>query len=194
VPADAHAMHRRSDEGFTLIELVVAMSLAFVVLSGSFYLAAQSFRNSNAIESRATTTDQVQRGLDLLIHDLEHATSATVTTTGATLVIPSTTSTAAAVSPTPTTTVRWVCTANASCTRKLAAGTAVPQITGLVSAALTPTYATGSASTAPSFVQVQVQVRVVSQFAGANAAGASPAGVTGTMTFSDGAALRNFAR
>jgi Tfp pilus assembly protein PilW len=182
------------ESGFTLVELLVAMALAFAVLGGSFYLAAASFRNSNTIESRATTTDRVQRGLDLLVHDLEHATSATVTTTGATLVVPATTPGAAAVSPTPTTTVTWACTANASCTRKVASGTAVPQITGLVSATLTPTYATGADPTAPSYVNVQVQVRAVSEFAGANAAGASPAGVTDTMVFDDGAALRNFAR
>lgn len=182
------------ESGFTLVELLVAMALAFVVLGGSFYVAAASFRNSNVIESRATTTDRVQRALDLLVHDIEHATSATVSATGATLVVPATAPGAAAVTPTPTTTVTWACTANTSCTRKVGAGSAIPQITGLVSATLTPTYATGAVATAPSYVNVQVQVRVVSEFAGDNAAGASPAGVTGTMVFDDGAALRNFAR
>lgn len=182
------------DDGFTLIELLVAMTLAFIVLSGSFYLAAESFQNSNVIESRATTTDRTQRGLDQLIRDLEHATSATITSTSAVLVVPSTSPAAAAVTPTPTVTVTWACTAGASCTRRVAAGTAVPQITGLVSATLTPMYATGASATTPSYVAVQANVRVVSEYASQFSAGTSPKKVSDTMTFNDGAALRNYAR
>lgn len=169
----------------------MVMMLAFVVLSGSFYLAAQTFQNSNAVESAATTTDNVQRGIDQFAHDVEHATAATVTGTSAVLTVPATTPGAAAVTPTPTTTVTWSCTAGASCTRRVASGTAVPVIAGVVSATLSPTFASGAPATQPSYIGLQLQARVVSEL---RPGGASPKGATGTLSFSDGAALRNFAR
>ncbi|UTI62549.1 prepilin-type N-terminal cleavage/methylation domain-containing protein [Paraconexibacter antarcticus] len=185
---DRHA----NDRGFTLVELVVAMALAFVVLAGCFYLAGQSFQNGNVVESTATTTDSVQRGIDQLTHDLEHATAATVTATSATLTVPVTSPNVAAVTPAPTTTVTWTCTASVSCTRSVGGGPAVTAIPGLVSATLTPTYASGGTATGPSYVSVYIQARVLS--AQSRSGGTTPRGVGGTLVFNDGAALRNFAR
>lgn len=194
-PADTCRMpdHPTPDDGgFTLIELVVVMSIAFVVLGGSLYLAARSFKSTNSVESFATSTDNVQRGIDELTHDLAHATSATVTATTATLTVPNPDPSLAAVTPTPTMTVVWTCTAGSSCTRKVGTGTARAEIPGVVSATLTPTYTTGAAANTPSYVGLSIQTRVVSVQNGAN--GATPSDTPGLQVYTGGTALRNFAR
>lgn len=182
----------RSDEGgWTLIELLLVCVIAIVVVGVPLDLSTQAVVSQNASTSRSAATARTEVGVAKLLHDLRHALhTSTVTSTGATLTLPIR---SAAGGSTPTTQqVTWACTANASCTRQVGAGTAETVIPYVQSATFAATSAAGTVgvpATDPAYVSLTISVFVRNEH-GNHAA--TVAGVTHTITVTDGAALRNF--
>jgi Tfp pilus assembly protein PilW len=182
---------RRDESGFTIVELLMVCIISIVVLGVPLTLAVQSWQGQNRASSRGAATNRVEIGFQRLMQDLRHAVhTTTVSATGATLTVPVRSATGGTV---PTTQqITWSCTAGASCTRQVGAGSAFPVIPYLVSATFAPTSAAGATTvpaTDPAYVQVTISVRDTNESGDRNA---TVNGMTNAITISDGVALRNF--
>jgi prepilin-type N-terminal cleavage/methylation domain-containing protein len=130
-----------AEDGFTMIELLIASALALVVAGAALTFMVFTFRQQNDISSRSVANDQAEAGLQQLTRDLREATtSVSVSTSG------TTTSISFSI-PTPGSdgtpeSVSWTCpstsaTTIGTCTRTLA-GISKAEITGVQSMAFTP--------------------------------------------------------
>lgn len=183
------------ERGFTLPELLVCIALAIVVVGVPLTLGTQAFIGQNQASSRSAATNRLEVGMALLLHDLRHATAATIDNAGgtatATLTIPQRSSSGGA-SP-PAQQVTWRCTPSVACTRRIGTGPASPQIPWLVSAEFSPVAkggATAVPQTNPAYVRVTLSV-LDSDEQGRDHTRAVP-GVRNPITVTDGVALRNF--
>lgn len=183
------------ERGFTLPELLVAMAIAIVVLGVPLVLGTQAFIGQNQATSRSAATNRLEVGMALLVHDLRHATAATIDSSGgsatATLTVP-VRDPAGGTSPTPQQ-VTWTCTPSVACTRRIGTGTAAERIPWLVSAQFAPVAKSGSTAvpqTNPSYVGITLSV-LVSDEQGRDHSRAAP-NVRKPITVTDGVALRNF--
>lgn len=185
---------RRDERGVSLTEVLMAAALGVVVLGIPLTLLTRAFVEQNAASSRAATTNRVELGVDAIVRDLRHATSVTISSSGATI-------TAALTVPTPGTgggvtpsalAVTWACTAGGSCTRQLAGGSVTATIPYVVSASFAPVSKTGAKTlpqTNPAYVGVTVSALVSSETG--DHSKAAP-GVSAAVTVQDGVDLRNF--
>lgn len=183
------------ERGFSLTETLVGAGIGIVVLGVPLTLATEAFLGQNQATSRSAATNRLEVGMTMLLHDLRHATAATINnaagTASATLTVPTRHATGG-VSPTPVQ-VMWTCTPDASCTRKVGTGAAVPQIPWLVSAAFAPVSRTGSTAVPqanPAYVGVTLSV-LDSDEQGRDHSKAAP-NVKNPIAVTDGVALRNF--
>jgi prepilin-type N-terminal cleavage/methylation domain-containing protein len=64
----------RSQAGFTLVELIVAMPLALIVIFAAYGALAESQRSQNESRIRAEALRQQQVGLERMTRELRHAT------------------------------------------------------------------------------------------------------------------------
>jgi Tfp pilus assembly protein PilW len=189
----------RGEAGFSLNELMLAMVLAVIVVGAPMTFIIVSLNQQNAVSSRSVAAREASVGLSQLTRDLREAqlvsnsagvnsTPVSVTNVGgvatATFYLPNAGSTAAG------TQVVWTCTPGASCTRKLGAATAVPEITGVTAATFTATAADGSSVTAnPAFVSINIQAQVTSL---ADSTHTRTVAGTSSITLQDGVALRDY--
>ncbi|HXE44018.1 MAG TPA: prepilin-type N-terminal cleavage/methylation domain-containing protein [Conexibacter sp.] len=65
----------RRDDGFTLVELLVAMVLALVVFGASLTLLDSYLRQSGAAAKRLDAQDQARLAVDRIVHDLRNVSS-----------------------------------------------------------------------------------------------------------------------
>jgi hypothetical protein len=185
----------RSEGGFSLTEMLVGAALGIVVLGIPLTLATEAFIGQNRATSRSAATNRLEVGIATLLRDLRHATAATIDnspgTASATLTVPQRHATGG-VSPSPIQVI-WTCTADASCTRRVGGGAAVPEIPWLVSASFSPVSRTGSTAVPqdnPAYVGVTLSV-LVSDEQGRDHSKAAP-NVKNPVAVTDGVALRNF--
>jgi type IV pilus assembly protein PilW len=143
----------RTEQGFTLIELMVTISLSLLIGAAALTFIIFTFDQQNSINSRMTANSDAEAGLEALVRDLREAmTSVSISTTG------SSTSIVFSI-PTPGNdatgeSVTWTCPSTAepstyfsgSCTRSLG-GTTRTEVQGVQSMLFTPTY--GGAATTP---------------------------------------------
>lgn len=95
----------RSRNGFTLVEVMVAVTVALILLFGTLYSASESLAVVQEGDRRVQTVSQAQAGLDRLLGDCRYAGEVTVTgdtATGWTIRIETT----SALDP-PVLTYRW---------------------------------------------------------------------------------------
>jgi prepilin-type N-terminal cleavage/methylation domain-containing protein len=160
----------RTEQGFTLIELMVTIALALLIGAAALTFMIFTFDQQNIINSRTTANIDAEAGLEALVRDLREAmTSVSISTTG--------TSTSIAFQiPTPGNdatgeSVTWTCPSTAepstyflgSCTRTLS-GTTKTEVQGVQSMLFTPTYG-GTATTPTSATDIaSVAMRLTVQF------------------------------
>lgn len=155
----ARAWPLRSERGWTLIELLLAMVLGVVILGGITSFMIVSLNRETAISSLAEATTQAQSGLNQLTRDLSEAigspqtvtVSETSTTASISFDIPNASSGDAAEA------VTWTCPYSASptvagvgaCTRKVCPSscTVTQPMNGIESATFAPVSSTGSPMT-----------------------------------------------
>lgn len=189
------------EAGYTLIEMLVASSLALVVVGGSLTFLVVSTNQQNVVSSRSVAARQGQVGLQRLVRDLRGAMQQTVTGTPLTAVASTTATTAklvfsipSAASNTTPQTVTWLCTVGATCTRQVAGGSVIPEITGVTAVMLEPVDSSGAAlalpATNPAYVGITLNLRVTSQLGGQTQA--AP-GASNAIVVQTGVDLRNFA-
>lgn len=143
----------RREDGFTLIEMVIAGPLAALIVGALLTFMIVSLDQGDAVVSRSYSAIQAQTGLGKLTQDLSEAIasdqvtmSQTSTTATATFDIPNPSSSDAAES------VTWTCPYSSSpttssvgtCTRQVSSGAVVQEIAGVESAAFAPVSSTGS--------------------------------------------------
>lgn len=186
-PGARIARGSQAQEGFTLVELIVAMVLALIVVGAPLSFLIVSMNQQNAISSRTYAARQAQSGLEQLTRDLREAIS--TDTTGASYnVTVSSSGTQTSVSfeipggatgatgaygfvPDAAQAVTWTCpnasaTTAGSCTRSVG-GSARVEISGVNSASFTPTGSSGAAmtlpATNPSYIGVALSIQATSQ-------------------------------
>lgn len=204
-PSVARSLARRirlaGESGFTLIEMLVAGSLSLVVVVGSLTFVVVSTKQQNTASSRSVAARQGEVGLERLVRDLRGAMQQTTAGVPLTAVASTTATTAklvfsipsSAVNTTPQT-VTWLCTVGATCTRQLAAGTVIPEITGVTAVSLAPLDSSGAAlalpATNPAYVGISLSLQPTSQLGGQTQA--AP-GAANPIVVQTGVDLRNFA-
>jgi Tfp pilus assembly protein PilV len=170
-----------SEAGLTIIEVVIAASLAVVLLAGAGNFILASLRQANAASSRVVTARGAELFLARLTREVREAQYIQTSSTGAdttpvnvtygsgsssvSFYIPNAGSSSAG------TQVTWTCTAEASCTRKAGGGTAVTQLTGVKSATFRPLASSGSELSSgagangsyPSSILMTLSVKDISQ-------------------------------
>jgi prepilin-type N-terminal cleavage/methylation domain-containing protein len=205
--------HRRlcagAEQGFTLVELLIAMVLSLVVVGACSDFVSVSLRGANAASSRTVAARQAEVVLARLTRELRQAqyvrnTSGADTTpvnvtygngsSSVSFYLPN------AGSSGKGTQITWSCTPNGSCTRTAAGGKAVTELSGVESASFTPygtsgaKLASGAGSAAnpeyPSTVQLTLSVLDVSQQDSSQSRAVS--GVANAITVQDGVSLRNY--
>jgi prepilin-type N-terminal cleavage/methylation domain-containing protein len=168
----------RAEDGYTLIEVLVAMVLALVVVAGPLLFLVTSIRQQNVASSRASASRQAESGLELMTRDLREAISqdAAGNTYAVTVSNPTTSTTAVSFTiPTPGSstpqTLTWTCPSTGAssvgtCTRTVG-GSAATKIVGVNSVAFSPLSSTGVAlafpATNPSYLGVALSVQAISQ-------------------------------
>lgn len=191
--------------GYTLIELLVAMSIAIVVIGGPLSFIVFTINQQNATSSRSYAARQASVGLAQFGRDLRRVvpgTTVTLTWGGA---IPSS---AVMTLPYPATEgasteqVTWTCTSGRSCARRwtcssscggLTVGGASNPIANVVLMTFAPVDASNSAIASgvaanPVYVGVTLQVQDSSQLDSAHTQ--AVAGIANPITISDGIDLR----
>ncbi len=188
--------------GFSMIEMLVATTAALLVVIGPLAFIVVSTDQQNASSSRSTAARQAEVGLQRLVRDLRGAMQQTVTGTPLTVTVSSTASPvtgklvfsipSSAANTTPQT-VTWLCTVGATCTRQLAGGSAIPEITGITAVTLSPLDSSGAAltlpATNPAYVDVALDVQVTSQLGGQTQV---VRGTSQSIKLQTGVDLRNF--
>lgn len=180
----------------TLIELLVAMSMAIVVLGAPLTFMIVSLHQHNDVVSRTDAVRDAEVGLDKLMRDLRQADptqTISMTWSGGT-------ASAVFYTPTPGTAgasdqkVTWTCTANSTCTRQVGTGAATVQIFHVTSITFAPKDANGNTMTSPVstanppvYVGITLLVPPISQDGSAHSA--KPSGITNDVTLTAGVDL-----
>ncbi len=169
------AQRLRSEDGLTLVELMVAMVLGLIVLSAGLVFMVTTLHQSNAVASRAVATRNAEAAVQQLVRDLRQSMTTTENSSAQALTITTsgTTTSFSFSIPTPgsdTTpeTVTWSCTGTTSspgrCTRTIGAATQTWLVgfesiafTNLAGASLTPPITT------PNYLGITIDVQVTSQ-------------------------------
>jgi prepilin-type N-terminal cleavage/methylation domain-containing protein len=186
-PTARIARRLRAQDGFTIVELVVAMALALVVVGAPLTFLIVSMKQQDSISSRAYAARQAQTALEQLTRDLREAIS--TDTTGATYnVTVSSSGAQTSISfeipggatgstgvygfvPDASQSVTWTCpntsaTTAGNCTRALGGSSRV-EVTGINSATFSPTSSSGAAmslpATNPAYVGVALSVQASTQ-------------------------------
>ncbi len=196
----------RSDRGYTLIELLIAMALSLVVIVGPLYFIVVSIRQQNVSSSRTAAAHRAETGLEQLARDLRQAMSQDASGNALHLTVTqaATTTTVSFDIPTPgnVTTPRaisWTCpstgaSAVGSCTRTLGSASSTP-INGVISLAFSPTSSTGSAlslpATDPAYIGIALSVQATSQLDSTQTH--TTPGISNPILVQTGVDLRNFA-
>ena len=178
----------RDEDGFTLVEVLVASVLALVVVVAPLAFLITSIKTQNAISSRAFAARQGQNGLEQLTRDLREAISTDTTGASYSVTVSNPTSSTTSISfeipgaatgatgaygivPDASEAVTWTCpsagaTTAGSCTRTIGSSARV-EIAGVNSATFTPTGSTGVTmtlpATNPSYINVALSLQVTSQ-------------------------------
>jgi prepilin-type N-terminal cleavage/methylation domain-containing protein len=168
----------RAEDGFTLIEILVAMVLALVVVAAPLLFLVTSTNQQNLTASRASASRQAETGLELMARDLREAMSQDAAGNTYTVTVSNPTSSTTAVSftiPTPgstlTQTVTWTCPSTGAstvgtCTRAVGSSAAT-KIVGVNSVTFSPLSSSGTAltfpATNPSYLGIALSVQVTSQ-------------------------------
>jgi Tfp pilus assembly protein PilW len=211
VPRDRIGELLRSERGVTLIELLIYLVASLFVLTAVITFMLATFGQENQTQSRATTNDQAEQGLEQLVTDLRQAvtsvsiTNPTASTTEIAFDIPT------AGAPTNAEQVEWTCpnaaaTHVSSCTRVLteSGGTTITkaEIDNVVSMSFSAVSSNGTAMTLPvinstSIASVGMTLSVqTSNYATGNTGnqGTALAGTSGTPILLQATAdLNNFA-
>jgi prepilin-type N-terminal cleavage/methylation domain-containing protein len=87
IPARRSRIALRASDGFTLMEVLVAMALTVVVMASAGQLLYAGQKVSSADTENATAQSELQGQLDRMIRDLRQATDVTQQTTGQITVI-----------------------------------------------------------------------------------------------------------
>jgi type IV pilus assembly protein PilW len=175
---------RRDEDGFTLVELLVAISIGLIVLGAAVMVFTAGVRSQLRADSQSAAVQQARTTMERLVRELRQGSG----------LVPGTTPTSTQLSfityvhstctgvPSSTATlcgVTYACSAS-TCTRRVSRpdgsspGAAVKVVTGLSSANV---FAYSPSAAAPTYVTATVRLP---SFGGGNA-----------ITLSDGAALRN---
>ncbi len=165
-------------DGFTLIEILIAMVLALVVVVAPLLFLVTSTNQQNQTASRASASRQAESGLELMARDLREAISQDAAGNTYTVTVSNPTTSTTAVSftiPTPgsstTQTVTWTCpstgaSAVGTCTRTVG-GSAASKIIGVNSVTFSPLSSSGAAlafpATNPSYLGIALSVQAISQ-------------------------------
>lgn len=153
----------RGQDGFTIVELLVAMVTGLIVVGAAMSFIITSLDQQNQASSRAAATTQAEAGLQQLTRDLRNAmyqvagsnasplgvtvsTSTAAQTTSISFDIPTSTSNSpAAANDSSGVAVTWTCPSGAAaltnlgyCTRSVAGGTARRLINGVQSVTFRP--------------------------------------------------------
>ena len=196
------------DAGYTFVELVLAVVIGLIVIGGTASFMVTSLRSANAASSRTIAARQAELFLARLTHEVREAQRIetvnsknnksenktpvnviyTATSTSVSFYLPNPGSSAAG------TEVTWSCTkAAAKCTRSVAGGSAVTELTGVESATFNP-YSAGAAIAAspeyPASIQLTLSVKDISQLDSEHTHVVT--GVTNPITVQDGVSLRNY--
>jgi prepilin-type N-terminal cleavage/methylation domain-containing protein len=194
-----------SDErGYTLIELLIVMTLGVIVVAGPLVFIVLSLRQQNVSSSRSVAATQEQTGLERLTRDLRQLVPGTTSTFTWT----STAASATFTLPVPgtqaatTESVTWSCAfgATGTCTRQVGTGTAVKEISNVESVSFAPVDASGSSlggsgpsysAMNPAYVGITVKVLDVSQLDSTGSPSHAVQGVSNWITVQGGVDLRN---
>lgn len=76
--------HTRRSDGFTLVEVMVAVTVAMILLFGTLYSASESLAVVEEGDRRVQTVAQAQAGLDRMLGDCRYAQEVVVTGDAAT--------------------------------------------------------------------------------------------------------------
>lgn len=200
-PRQSQRRRLAGEAGFTLNELLVAMTLAVILVGGLMTLIIVSLHQQNTASSRSVAAREAEVGLAQLTHDLREAQYVTDATGANTTPVALSSSAGvatvsfylpAAGSPSVAgSQVVWTCTTGANCTRKLGGGAAVPWIRNVTAATFTGTSIAGATVTAnPAYVSVNVQAAVTDLN---NRSGtATLPGTSNSIVLQDGVGLRNY--
>ncbi|MHB8658515.1 MAG: PulJ/GspJ family protein [Solirubrobacteraceae bacterium] len=188
--------------GYTLVELLVVMTLAVIVVGVPMSFIVLSLTQQNVASSRSTAAVQEELGLARLTRDLREVVPSTTTTftwgpssASVTFTIP-----VAGTGAASTQTVTWSCdfAPTGSCTRQVGSGNTVRELIGVQGVTFSPVDASGhqlGGSTAPytaqnpAYVAITVKVQDTSQSDPSASAGVS--GVGNPLILQDGVDLRN---
>jgi prepilin-type N-terminal cleavage/methylation domain-containing protein len=188
------------ERGYTLVELLVVMSLAGAVIAVPLLFVVLSLKQQNTSSSRAAAVEQESIGLSRLTRDLRQIVPSTTSTFtwGATSASASITLPVPGTGGATTEAVLWSCTfpsatSGGTCTRAINGGTAVQELSGVVGVAFAPLDASGnalsSAATNPAYVGITMKVLDISQL---DTGGTHTVqGITHPITLQDGVDLRN---
>lgn len=157
VPRDRIGEALRSERGITLIELLIYMITSLFVFTAVIAFILTTFTQENQTESRTTTNDQAEQGLEQLVADLREAvtnvsiSNPSSSTTEIQFYIPT------AGAPTATEAISWTCPSSGatqvgSCTRVLTTGsTSITKnpINNVVSMSFSATSSSGTAVALP---------------------------------------------
>ncbi len=165
----------RSEEGVTLVELVVAMWLGLVVLAAGLVFLVTTLHQSNAVTSRAVATRNAEAALQQLVRDLRQSMTTTESSSAQPLTISASgsTTTISLSIPTPNSVtvpenVTWSCTGTSAapgyCTRTVGTATQTWLVgfesisfTNLSGTTLTPPITT------PDYLGMTIDLQVTSQ-------------------------------
>jgi prepilin-type N-terminal cleavage/methylation domain-containing protein len=203
------ARRLRAQNGFTLIEVLIAMGLGLIVMSAAMSFLIITLTQANQATSRTVAQRQAELMLARMIREVRQAQYISDSSTGAdttpvnvtygggtssvNFYLPNVGSTSAG------TQVTWTCSAGGSCTRA-AGGTTVTELTGVVSATFTPIGSSGtllvsgagalSAPSYPASIDFTLSVQVTSQLDRGQTL--STVGVANPIILQDGTALRSY--
>jgi hypothetical protein len=188
---------RRSERGFSEVELVVTILVALLVIVIPLTWIVLSIRQSNQASSRALSSTQAEAGLLQLTRDLREVSPGTTATftwdtnsgASATFSLPT------PGNPGTPEAITWTCTfGNAgTCTRQVGNGPQSPQIRNVLQLSFAPADGSGNAlpspATNPAYVGITVQVQNTSALDPTETH--TTPNQTQRITLADGAYLRN---
>lgn len=197
----------RREAGFTIVEILVVMAVGVIVIIGPLYFMIVSLRQQNVASSRTSAARGAETGLEQLTRDLRQAMSQDASGNALHVTVSSTSTTTSIAFDIPTPgsdtspqAVTWTCPSTGaasagSCTRSLGSGSAKAEITGVNSAAVSPTSSAGAAmslpATDPAYINVSLSVAATSQLDAGRTHTA--AGISQPVVVQTGIDLRNFA-
>ncbi len=190
--------------GYTLIELLIVMSLSTLVVGVPTAFVVLSLTQQNVASSRTAASDEEEIGVGRLTRDLRSAVPGTTTA----FAWGAATASVSMTIPVPGTgggsneTVAWSCTFSSSglgsCTRSINGVSAVKLLSNVVSVSFSPVDSGGAplgggatpySATNPAYVGITVKVLDVSQLDGS--ASHSVTGIYNPITLQAGVDLRN---